>query len=125
MITNFDNYYIALKNIPHAGLVKKISEILLKHQGKNNAITGDHICEVIEEDWGKSVNVRVLRKVIDDMRLNGYPLGSSENGYYLLIDKEETRKVIRSLCDRADALMGIIRAMSNMYEERFGEELII
>ena len=125
MITNFERFYVDLRDIPYSGLVRKITEILNVHQGKGNAITGDMMCREIEEDWGQSVDVRTLRKVIADMRLHGYPLGSCGKGYYLLIEKEETRKVIRSLCDRADALMGIIRAMANMYEERFGEELII
>lgn len=122
MITNFERMYINLKEINHAGLAKKIIEILSTHPGKKNAIIGDVICQSIACDWNKPVDVRTLRKVIADMRLNGCPIGSCGTGYYLLDDEKETEKVIQSLVDRSCALQAVIRAMSSMYEELYGKE---
>ncbi len=122
MITNFEPLHINLEDIPYSGLVKKINEILSYHRGKKNAITGDRMCELIESDWGKTLHVRLLRKVIADMRLHGYPLGSSCRGYYLLEDKEETRRVIQSLIDRSCALQAVIQGMRQMFKDNYGEE---
>lgn len=122
MITNFEPLHINLEDIPYSGLVKKINEILSYHRGKKNAIKGEVMCQEIEEDWEKSVDVRTLRKVIADMRLHGYPLGSSCRGYYLLEDKEETRRVIQSLIDRSCALQAVIQGMKQMFINNYGEE---
>jgi hypothetical protein len=122
MITNFERVDINLKNLPYSGLVKKINEILDCHRGKKNAIKGDVMCQIIGEDWGKSIDVRILRKVIADMRLHGYPLGSCCRGYYLLEDKEETRRVIQSLIDRSCALQAVIQGMRQMFINNYGEE---
>lgn len=119
MITNFEDIILSIED--RTGLAKKIAEILQHHQGKKSAITGEMICWDIAQEWEREIDVRVLRKVIADMRLHGFPIGSSGKGYYLLNDKEETRRVIQSLVDRVSAIEAVIAAMTEMFRENYGE----
>lgn len=119
MITEFEHYTDAM-NDGHSFKVELL-EILNQHQGKEQAIIGDDICDSLSHKWNKEVNIRRLRKMVSQLRLEGYPIGSCERGYYKPIEEKEVYSTIQSLVDRKCALEAVIDSMCKMFEEEYGK----
>lgn len=119
MITNFEQYTHELTDEE-----KKLVPILIagfKTKTKSNPITGADIVKAInsqKEKFGiKTFSEPRLRKICNFIRAKGIlPLISTSNGYYLSYDKEELRKQILSLNERADAIRNSAAGLEKMLE---------
>ena len=60
-----------------------------------------------------------VRKMIHDMRLEGYPIGSCHRGYYILTNEVELLDTVRHLNSR---IKEIRNAVDSLLEIRFEEE---
>ena len=80
-------------------LKDKVLEVLIQHIGREKAIdAGDLFERVFGEKWTNKINcTRPLRLLIHDLRKCGAPIGSSNNGYYLLRSDTELADYCRHI----------------------------
>lgn len=77
----------------------------LENKTKENAIKGSEICQRLN-DKGYNISEARLRKITNMIRTNGkLPIIATSRGYYCSYDKEEIRKQIKSLMERAEAII--------------------
>ena len=103
MITNFE--------IITAELSEEERELVyliirgLETKTKDNPIKGAEICKRLS-DKGYSLPEARLRKITNLIRSSGkLPIIATSKGYYCSYDKEDIRKQIESLMERADAII--------------------
>ena len=96
--------------------LREIRNILLNHKGKQNAIPSSKIAKMlgIPENDTVATTRGLITKLIKNTCL---PIGSSENGYYIMETEEELNEVIQDLNGR---ILGIYdrtnRLISNFNE---------
>ena len=96
--------------------LEEIKKILLQHKGKAKAIPSNKIAKMLEipENDTVATTRSLITKLIKNTCL---PIGSSENGYYIMETEEELNDVIRDLNGR---ILGIYdrtnRLISNFNE---------
>lgn len=79
---------------------EQIKDILLNHQGKNNAIKSPDIASQIGIDPGPS-NVRIRKLITETLKKYHLPIsGNPAKGYYLIKTKKELKETIGSLDSR-------------------------
>ena len=105
MITGFDQITAEL-----SAEEKKIVPILVKgfnlHIGKENAIKAPVIISSLEHRVGIKITQVRLRKLVNFMRRHGIlPIIATSEGYYVTQDKEEILKQMKSLEERAAAII--------------------
>ena len=108
MITNFDGVTEPLSDDE-----KKLIPILIrgfKLHGKDNPITGAEIVKSLNDKkdiFGiKNFSDSRLRKITNYIRSEGMlPIIATSKGYYVSYDKEEIQNQIKSLQERADAIL--------------------
>jgi len=116
MITNFENIT--------EELTKKELEIIpilvsgFKRYTKENPIKSDVLVKNLNEYFEKN-NIKNkmtgarLRKCCNYIRTNALlPLIATSNGYYVSSDKEEIRKQIKSLIERANSIMNCAKGLN-------------
>lgn len=114
MITNFD-----LITEPLTEEEKKLIPILirgLKLRTKDNPITGAEIVKTLNEKANffgiKKFTEPRLRKLTNIIRSSGMlPIIATSNGYYVSYDKEEIENQIKSLEERAEAILNSARGL--------------
>ena len=73
---------------------KKVEEILREHLGKENQIKAREIADMIESTENDRTVYSKTRKIITGLIEEGYPIGSSNKGYFWLETKEELEETI-------------------------------
>ncbi len=81
----------------------KIRELL--PTGECNAIHLIRLSEILDS------NTKLIKKSIQDMRLNGEPICSSSKGYYISDDPKYTYEWTKTLENRAFKSLKVVRAM--------------
>jgi biotin operon repressor len=79
------------------------------HQGKEKAVSSAYL-------QGKfSISSRTVRKIVNQLRNNGNPICSDENGYYYAMDTDEVLNSIYQMTSRireiAKAKNGLVKAL--------------
>lgn len=77
------------------------------HTGADNAITDRRI----RRTFLVNVNSRRLRRIVHRLRLVGYPIGSSNHGYYYVENEEELKPTIRLMQSRILELQEVVKAL--------------
>ena len=73
---------------------KKVEEILREHLGKENQIKAREIADMIESTENDRTVYSKTRKIITGLIEEGYPIGSSNKGYFWLsISSKEENKL--------------------------------
>ena len=118
MITNFEN-----ETCPLSDDEKQFVKIIIKgleNKTKDNPIKSDEICSKLNEkfDFGCKMTGARLRKITNFIRSEGIlPVIATSNGYYCSYDKKEIEDQIKSLYERAEAIMksadGLKRFLNN------------
>lgn len=103
MLTNFENITCHLSEDE-----KELVPIIiqgLSNKTKDNPIKGAEICKKLNNKGYKITEAR-LRKITNFIRAESIiPIIATSNGYYCSYDKDEIKKQIQSLIERADAIM--------------------
>lgn len=103
MITNFENITSQLTEDE-----KELVHIIiqgLSGRTKDTPIKGAEICKKLNNKGYKITEAR-LRKITNFIRSESIlPIIATSNGYYCSYDKDEIKKQIQSLIERADAIM--------------------
>lgn len=91
---------------------KRLSGILLRHEGEARAIKSKEMCLILE------LPDRQVRLLIRELRSDGLPVLSSGEGYYMPSNWDELRDCLASMRSRliADALT---RRDIKVYGERY------
>lgn len=102
--------------------LQEIRSILLKHKGKQNAIPSNKIAKIVgipEDD-----TVATTRSLITKLIKNSYlPIGSSENGYYLMQSEEELNEVMQDLNGRILGIYDRMNKLINNFNEYNGKSV--
>jgi hypothetical protein len=100
--------------------LRQIREILLNHKGKQNAIASSKIAKMLgipEND-----TVATTRSLITKLIKNSYlPIGSSENGYYIMQTEEELNEVMQDLNGRILGIYDRINKLISNFNECNGK----
>lgn len=88
--------------------------ILERHKGKNEAISADELrwSNTMPECY-KGYATRHLRDIIRSLRLKGKAIGSSNAGYYLIVDKEDLDNFTGRLASHAISELTIVARVRN------------
>lgn len=106
MITNFEKITEQL-NSTEIDYVDPLVEYLERHSSPEQPKKSYEVVSYMQDELGyddfKGVK---LRKIVNLLRRNGYtPVIATSKGYFISNDKEELKKQIESLENRADAIM--------------------
>lgn len=92
-----------------------ITEILLAYL-KINHTGGEKAVQSRELENKFQVSSRNIRNIVNELRCEGYPICSDENGYYYAENKEEILKSIYQLDSRmgkiAEAKNGLVNSLA-------------
>jgi biotin operon repressor len=92
--------------------IKEILLVYLKrnHKGKEKAVQSRGLENKFQ------VSSRNIRNIVNELRCEGYPICSDENGYYYAAKKEEILKSIYQLdsrmCKIAEAKNGLVNSLA-------------
>lgn len=92
--------------------IKEILLVYLKryHTGKEKAVQSRGLENKFQ------VNSRNIRNIVNELRCEGYPICSDDNGYYYAANKEEILKSIYQLdsrmCKIAEAKNGLVNSLA-------------
>ena len=78
----------------------RLVELLAQHRGEASAITGDDLAVILRV---KEEDNRSLREALDELVLDGYPIGSTSGkhaGYYWITTEQELKKATGTLRSR-------------------------
>ena len=85
------------------------------HRGKRNSASSVYL----QNELG--VSGRTIRRLVNQLRNNGLPICSDENGYYYATDKSELICCIHQMSSRmkeiAKAKNGLVKALGNFPDE--------
>lgn len=92
------------------------------HQGKERAVSSSCLQKRL------SISSRTIRKIVNQLRNDGVPICSDENGYYYAGDKEEVLNSIYQMTSRireiARAKNGLVRSLDS-FPEHSGQLVLI
>lgn len=106
MITNFENETCPLSEDEKQFIPLIIQGLSTK--SKENPIKSDVICERLNAkyNYGCKMTGARLRKITNFIRSEGIlPIIATSNGYYCSYDKREIEEQIKSLTERAEAIL--------------------
>ncbi|SHE61414.1 HTH domain-containing protein [Tissierella praeacuta DSM 18095] len=85
------------------------------HQGKEKAVSSAYLQRRF------SISSRTVRKIVNQLRNDGNPICSDENGYYYATDKDEVLNSVYQMTSRireiAKAKNGLIKALGEFTDE--------
>jgi hypothetical protein len=110
MINNFEQQTKDL-NKKELELAIIIEKCLYRYEGKDNAITGNKICNSINNKTQYTLNGVRLRKIINHLRNNGSPICSTSKGYYMPSSPQDVIETINSIAHRVDSQLNIIKQL--------------
>jgi hypothetical protein len=83
------------------------------HRGRNNAIISNNIRAALGFEWGRTEEA--TRELIRDMViLLEAPIGSSKNGFFIIVDQEDLNVAIAHLNSRVEKTNLRIAALENL-----------
>lgn len=69
-------------------------------RGKGKAVTGKHLAIIFNLNGTAEV-----RRLVNSLRVQGYPIGSCSTGYYFMSNPQEVDETLAGLWGRIDAMM--------------------
>ncbi len=85
------------------------------HQGKEKAVSSAYLQSRF------SISSRTVRKIVNQLRNDGNPICSDENGYYYATDKGEVLNSVYQMTSRikeiAKAKNGLVKSLQNFPDE--------
>jgi len=69
-------------------------------RGKGRAVRGKHLATIFNLNGTAEV-----RKLVNSLRAQGYPVGSCNTGYYFMSSSQEVEETLAGLWGRIDAMM--------------------
>lgn len=85
------------------------------HQGKEKAVSSAYLQSRF------SISSRTVRKIVNQLRNDGNPICSDENGYYYATDKDEVLNSVYKMTSRikeiAKAKNGLVKSLRNFPDE--------
>ena len=102
--------------------LREIKEILLDHKGKQNPISAGKIGKAlnIPENDTVATTRSLITKLIKRTHL---PIGSSENGYYIMQTEEELNDVMQDLNGRILGIYERINKLISNFNEYNGKSV--
>jgi GH35 family endo-1,4-beta-xylanase len=85
------------------------------HAGKDNAI---HACDM--KHWGSR---RIIRLMVHDLRRNGHPICSGQEGYYYADNSREVAQTLSFLDSIQDDLSKVITEMNVTFDNMRIDEM--
>lgn len=87
--------------------------------GKSKATTHSQVVSFLERKLSKSIDLKGarFRKMIQYLRLNGYPICSSPKGYWWGANRQEVLDCIKELQDRIEAQQSTLDAMKKSLKQ--------
>lgn len=88
---------------------------LRRHIGRRNGITGKHLVEEITGRAADPVAERHLRKLVCELRMDGFHVcAHPETGYFIAASDEELNQTCEFLYERAMASLAQVSRMKNV-----------
>jgi hypothetical protein len=116
MITNFEKITAELSN-KEKSVVPIIRHLFQSHIGKERAVKAPEFCKKITQTISWSFSEVRLRKVINYLRKNALlPIIGTSQGYYLSYSNTELDKEIKSLLERANAIIECAKGLQKFKE---------
>lgn len=85
------------------------------HQGREKAVSSAYLQKKF------SISSRTVRKIVNQLRNDGNPICSDENGYYYAIDKDEVLNSVYQMNSRikeiAKAKNGLVKSLGKFPDE--------
>lgn len=85
------------------------------HQGKEKAVSSAYLQKKF------SISSRTVRKIVNQLRNDGNPICSDENGYYYATDKDEVLNSVYQMNSRikeiAKAKNGLVKSLGKFPDE--------
>lgn len=117
MITNFEEITAELTE-EELGMVDTMVSGFNRYT-KENPIKAPEIIRSMKSKGYKITEPR-LRKIVNHIRVNGIiPLIATSNGYFVTYDKEEIKKQVKSLKQRARSINEAARGMEKWADASF------
>lgn len=113
MIENFEDITAALTTYKRDMLVPVLRNFLKSRIGAKNAIRNKTICQIFTDKGYEGLTEARIRKCINYIRMNGLVphLVANSHGYYCATSIEEVQRYMKSLRQRASAIMAVERAL--------------
>jgi hypothetical protein len=109
MVTNFENITYKLTNDELK--MAKVIAANLAVKTKENPVKADAIIKGMNNAGYKLTEAR-LRKIVNLLRSDGVlPIIATSKGYYVSRDKTEIIKQIKSMAERADAILNAAKGL--------------
>lgn len=117
MITNFENFTMILNEYEKTVLVPALVSGLKLKVGKDRAVTNSSIVEGLNKH-NFNINETKVRKLINYIRIYGLVdcLVATSSGYYVSEDVEEIQSYIKSLSERASAIIHVRDCLKRQLE---------
>ncbi len=98
-------------------LMPIVARGLAGHVGKQNEVTGKHICERLTKA-GYQIDGARLRKIVNYIRVKGVVkcLIATSQGYFVATRRAEVEKFTGSLRGRGDAIYAVAKAVDQQAE---------
>lgn len=117
MVTNFENITYDLTK-QELDLVPIIVSGMQRYMGNEHAIKGPKIVEGLKISNPKSKCTEArLRKIVNYIRAKGIaPIMATSKGYYWSTNKDEIKKQIQSLNERANGILAAANGLKSFLE---------
>lgn len=98
-------------------LLPVVARGLAAHVGRDQAVTGEHICTCLKKA-GYEINGARLRKLVNYIRIHGVVkcLIATSAGYYVATRRSEVEKFTGSLRGRGDAIYAVAKSVDSQAE---------
>lgn len=75
-------------------------------RGKGRSVKGKHLAAMFDlKDTAE------VRKIVNSLRVHGYPVGSGNAGYYFMSNPQEVDETLAGLWGRIDAMMMAVNGL--------------
>jgi len=121
MITTFENETKPLTDWERMTLLPAMVKELSQHRSRRNAVKSERLAILMEEATGKRPNGARIRKVVNNIRINGYLpcLAATSEGYYIAVNVNEIADCVTSLRQRARQIDQVANALNQQMRQHF------
>lgn len=114
MINGFEKYTGELTDEERKTILPLTTLFLMEALDEEKALTNKLICQMVFNQYGIKTTQPRIRKVIHEIRVNGYLncLMSNSKGYFITTDPDKLESYVDSLKQRINSISDVHFAMS-------------